>query len=545
MSGTVDVAIVGLGPVGAILSALLGQSGIETIVLDKADDIFPLPRAVILDDEAMRIVQNLGLAEAIGPYVAAAISPTEYRGIGGKLIARYDSRPPPYPLGWHPVFAFEQPPFERLIRRSLADLPTLRVHLCAALTGLRQHQDHVELTVRNRSGAEETLRARYVVGCDGGTSLVRKLLDIDMESLNFDEPWLVVDVLVDDDKLEKLPHSIVQYCDPKRPSTHVVGAGNHRRWEFMLLPGETAEEMNQEAAIWRLLGSWLTPGDGKLWRAATYVFHALVASEWRKERILLAGDAAHMTPPFLGQGMCQGIRDAANLAWKLALVVKGQSTPELLDSYQQERSPHVHSTTETAKMLGRVICELDPVKAAERDARLLREGGDPPAVRYRHDLIPGLIEGALCSDQGMPVGMRFPQPRIVCKAGVYLLDDIVGGAFRLVLSSELAFDDVPEALRRKLAELGGAVLSLGDGQFSQPDGSRQWSIVEAEGVLGAWFRDHGLIAALVRPDHYVFSVARKTSDINAMSDLLDERLFLASRNGSVLKPDHRLLTGIP
>lgn len=526
MSGMVDVAVIGLGPTGAILSALLGRCGISTVVVDKADDIFPLPRAISFDHEIMRVLQNLGLAETMRPYLVA-YPPTEYHGVGGKLIARYEALPPPYPQGWQPGFMFKQPPFERAIRRFLADLPSVEVRLGTALEDLTQHEEHVELKVRNGAGGEDTLRARYVVACDGGTSLVRKMLDIGMESMNFDEPWLVVDVLVDESKLGKLPQTVVQYCDPERPTSYVVGSGNHRRWEFMLLPGETAEEMNREATIWRLLARWLTPEDGTLWRATTYVFHALVADKWRNDRVMLAGDAAHMTPPFMAQGMCQGIRDAANLAWKLVLVIRGQAKTQLLDAYQQERRPHVCSTTETAKGLGRIICELDPGKAAARDAKMLSEKGDPPAVQYRQSLIPGLAEGALCSDQGAPVGMRFPQPRIASATGICLLDDVIGTSFRLVASSDVALVEIPEALRRTVIALDGVVLSLADTGSSQSLGSGKWSIVEAEGVLSAWLREHGLLAALVRPDHYVFAVARQLSDLTAMSDWVGMRLHLA------------------
>lgn len=529
MFGIVDVAVVGLGPVGAILSALLGRSGINTVVFDKADDIFPLPRAISFDHEIMRVLQNLGLAEIMRPYVVA-YPPTEYRGVGGKLIARYESVPPPYPQGWQPGFMFKQPPFERAIRESLADLPGVEVRLCTALEGLRQHEEHVELKVLTSSGTEDVIRARYVVACDGGASLVRKLLGIGLESLNFDEPWLVVDVLVDEGKLAKLPQTIVQYCDPGRPTSYVVGSDNHRRWEFMLLPGEIAEEMNQETTIWRLLGRWLTPDDGKLWRATTYVFHALVANEWCKGRVLLAGDAAHMTPPFMAQGMCQGIRDAANLAWKLARVIRGQASPALLDTYQQERRPHVCTTTETAKALGRVICELDPVKAAERDVKMLSEKGDPPAVQYRQSLIPGLAEGALCGDQGTPVGTRIPQPRIKSEAGVTLMDDVVGAPFRLVVAVDV---DIPDTLRRKVIELDGAVLSLADAELSCKRRPGEWSIVETEGVLAAWLRDHGLLAVLVRPDHYVFAVARRISDLAVMSRLIDDRLYLMRESSAL------------
>lgn len=528
MSGIADVVVVGLGPVGTILSALLGRCGINTVVCDQDTDVFPLPRAIAFDHEIMRIVQNLGLAEAVQPYVVP-YPPTEYRGVGGRLIARYESSPPPYPLGWQPSFMFRQPSFDRTIRRLLAENPAVEMRLGTVLENIRQHKTHVELTVRSGAGAEELLRAKYVIGCDGGASVVRRLMDIGLESLDFDEPWLVVDLLVEEGHLKKLPQVVVQYCDPERPTTYVIGSGNHRRWEFMLLPGEITEEMNNEVVIWHLLKRWLSRTDAKLWRASTYVFHALVADEWRNGRVLLAGDAAHMTPPFMAQGMCQGIRDAANLAWKLALVLKGKSSEDLLDTYQQERRPHVRTTTETAKALGRVICELDPSKAKERDARMLSEKGNPPSVQYRQNLIPDLVEGALCSDQGPPVGMRFPQPRIVCDSGTCLLDDLVGSPFRLVVSSTALVDHLPERLRGQLDELDGIVLSLSDGQFSQSQGSREWLIVEVDGMVSRWLHEHGLVAVLVRPDHYVFAIAGEISQLNEMSDLIDRKLYNAGQ----------------
>ncbi|HKR86920.1 MAG TPA: bifunctional 3-(3-hydroxy-phenyl)propionate/3-hydroxycinnamic acid hydroxylase [Phenylobacterium sp.] len=532
MTKPVDVAVIGLGPVGSVLSALLGRAGIETVAIDKADDIFPLPRAVGLDHEVMRVIQNLGLAEAVQPHVIP-YPPTEYRGLEEKVIARYDSLPPPYPQAWQPSFMFTQPPVERAIRASLADLPSVRVRLSTAVEDMKQHPDHVELTLADASGAQEKLSARYVVACDGGTSPTRERLAIGMESLDFDEGWLVVDVLVHHDKLHKLPANIVQYCDPERPVSYVVGPGVHRRWEIRLMPGETPEEMNRPEAIWRLLGRWLSPEDGTIWRAATYVFHALIADEWRRGRVFLAGDAAHMTPPFMAQGMCQGIRDAANLAWKLALVLKGSAQDALLDSYQLERRPHVCVTTETAKSLGRIICELDPAKAAERDARMLAQWGDPPAVQFRQNLIPGLTAGALCSDQGGPVGTRFPQPWVATSIGDRRLDDVAGAAFRLVLSPALSLDNVPDALRRRVRELGGAVLALSESGLTRAHGPREWSVVESQGVLKSWFEAHGLTAALVRPDHYVFGVARHHADLELMAGWLDQHLSLKALDGSL------------
>ena len=518
MDTTYDVAIVGLGPVGGVLAALLGQAGFSTLVMDKAQDIFPLPRAVGFDHEIMRVMQNLGLAEAIAPHVVP-YRPTQYRGVDGRLIARYDSLPPPYPEGWEPSFVFSQPPFERAIRDRLATLPRVEVRLSTELVGLAEAEGRVALQVTNAAGGAETLHARYAVGCDGGGSFVRRRLGIGFESLDFDEPWLVVDVLVDEDRLDKLPADIVQYCDPARPTTYVVGPRNHRRWEFMLLPGEDPEAMNRTDALWRLLSPWLKPDEATLWRAAPYVFHALVAERWRQGRVLLAGDAAHMTPPFMAQGMCQGIRDAANLAWKLGLVLSGNASDALLDTYGAERRPHVKATTQTAKALGRIICERDLDTARERDARMIAEAGDPPAVRHRQSLIPGLAEGALRSEQGPPVGGRAPQPIVATASGIARLDDLAGTGFRLVLAAGTTPDLVPPALRGLLRKLDGKILWIGAEGLSRPPGV-DLIVVETEGVLAGWMDAHALQAALVRPDHHVAAVARDAGELDAMAAFL-------------------------
>lgn len=525
MTSTVDVAIVGLGPVGATLAALLGRAGVSTVVIDKADDIFPLPRAIGFDHEIMRVLQNLGLAETIAPFVVS-YRPTEYRGVDGRAIARYASLPPPFPQGWEPSFVFTQPPVERALRALLETLPAVEVRLSTELTGIIDHGDRVELRTRDAAGAPGTVRARYAVGCDGGTSLVRKLLDIRFESLDFDEPWLVVDMLVNEDKLGTLPETIIQYCDPQRPTTFVIGPDNHRRWELMLLPGEVPEVMSREETIWRLLERWLSREDASLWRAATYVFHALVAEEWRKGRVFLAGDAAHMTPPFMAQGMCQGIRDAANLAWKLTLVLSGKAGDALLDSYQAERRLHVRATTETAKALGRIICERDLEKAKARDVRMRAELGDPPRVQVRQNLIPPLTAGAFQAGLEPPVGTRFPQPRITRDGGVERLDDVAGDGFRLVLAASVNIADLPSALRQVIADLGAQILCLSQEDEPSAQTSDALALREADGLLAGWLREHGVIAAFVRPDHYVFAAARTRADLKDMASQISTQLHL-------------------
>ena len=237
-----------------------------------------------------------------------------------------------------------------------------------------------------------------MIACDGASSGTRQQLGIAFEDLVFDEPWLVVDLQVNNAALGKLPETAAQFCDPSRPTSFIIGPGNHRRFEIMLLPGEDPREMEEPAQVWRLLARWITPDDATLWRAASYRFHALVAQEWRRGRVFLAGDAAHQQPPFIGQGMCQGIRDVGNLVWKLDRVLKGQSGAELLDTYGEERSEHVRQLTTRIKAIGHVICERDPVAAEARDARILSRRrrssphrhapGDCPAASERSAGVP-------------------------------------------------------------------------------------------------------------------------------------------------------------
>lgn len=299
-----DVAVVGLGPVGTLLGILLAQQGLSVVGVDAAADVYPLPRAIVMDHEVMRLFQQIGLADALGDSTSAYRA-SEYRAADGSLLRRMSSPPEPWPMAWPPYLSFVQPELEGGLRRLAAGLPGLTMRLMTEATDIGA-PDRPELTLRDlSSGRIETLRPRFVVGCDGGNSLVRRRLGIDFEDLDFDEPWLVVDVLLNaaDDQL---PQANTQYCDPARPHTFVIGPGALRRWEFMILPHEDPASINQEARIAELLAPWLKPGQARIWRSATYRFHALVARSWRRGNVLLAGDACHMTPPFLGAGHGSG-----------------------------------------------------------------------------------------------------------------------------------------------------------------------------------------------------------------------------------------------
>ena len=444
MNDSFDVAVVGLGPTGAVCTALLGSLGLKTIAIEREPAVYDKPRAFALDHEVMRVFEDLGIAAAVAPHTAP-FTPSEYYGVDGQLIKRLGALPPPWPLGWPPSMVFNQPAVDAVLRDRAAALAEVAF---SELENLVQKKDLVELELRDRK-----LTAKYVVGCDGAASTVRQALGIEYEDLEFDQPWLVVDLFVNERGLKKLPQVSIQYCEPARPSTYLVGVGSHRRWELMLNPGE-------EPDAWELLARWITPDDAQLWRAASYRFHALVAREWRRGRVFLAGDAAHQQPPFTGQGMCQGIRDAANLSWKLHYVLAGKAKERLLDTYEVERSAHAKRLISIVKDIGAVIGERNPEKARARDRCLLAEAGGQVATVPRQHLIPPLERGFLSSRPHPANGTLFPKD---------------GGT----------------GLRTVRADA-------------------------SEGVVAEWFKQSLSIAAIVRPDHYVYGVARDQASLDRM-----------------------------
>lgn len=501
MPSDIQVAIIGFGPSGAVAASLLGQAGIRTHAIEKTESVYPLPRAIALDHEIMRLFDNLGAAEAVLPHTAP-FTASQHFGAQGQLIRRIDMIPEPYPMGYIPSMVFTQPPVEMALRAHAAALPGVTVAYGTEVIGIEQTDDAATLHLRDSTGTTATLTADYVIACDGASSFTRQSLGLTLDDLVFDEPWIVIDVQVNADAIGKLPETSAQFCNPARPTTFLIGPGNHRRWEIMLLPGEDPKAMAQPQQVWALLSPWLTPADGTLWRAATYRFHALVAARWREGRVFLAGDAAHQQPPFIGQGMCQGLRDVSNLAWKLTRVIEGAAPDALLDSYTTERAAHVRELTSRIKAIGLVICERDPEAAAARDARILAEGGGQPRTITRQDIVPPLQAGLLSAEPTPARGTLFPQPWIVTTTGAQLLDRVAGRGWRLFLNSRADLTPPETDLRS---------ITIG------PDGD----LTERDGVLAAWFERNTCHAAIVRPDHYVFGTATDRPTLDALlADLL-------------------------
>jgi 3-(3-hydroxy-phenyl)propionate hydroxylase len=481
----VDVLIVGLGPVGATLAALLGDLGVRTLVVEKDTQVYPLPRAAHFDHEIMRLFQQLGIHEAVTAHARPAPA-YEFRAADGRMLMKFDAPAQLASSGWRASYMFHQPGLEHALRDKLAGLPSVEMRVGSRFVELVQDPERVRAVIEGPRGPE-IVRARFLVGCDGGSSPVRTALGGELFDYGFDEPWLVVDARVEEDA--RTPDVNLQVCDPERPTTCVLmGPGRHR-WEFMLKPGETPEQVTSDDFIRPLIAQW-DCGPIGLERRAVYRFHGLVAKTWRVGRVLLAGDAAHQMPPFAGQGMCSGLRDAANLAWKLAAVLDG-ADDGLLDSYQTEREPHVRAYIELAIHMGRVVCTLDPEAAAKRDAEMLARP-QTSAPLFAPMLGPGhVLPGAPAA------GWLFLQSWADGRG----LDDVLGAG--------------PWLIARDVAPLAPGVTTA---PLSDP------LLAGHRAALTAWLDEHKADAVLVRPDRYVFGAGDPDALLAAWRAPLERRV---------------------
>lgn len=464
-----DVLVVGLGPAGEVLAGLARQHGLRVIAIDREADIHPLPRAAVFDHEIMRIFQMLGLAEHIEP-LCRVPERYHFETANGEILLDFAVSKLRADSGWAETYALHQPAVEALLRERLRALQ-VDVRCNTELLRFEQGHDGVIAHLRGSQG-QYAVKSRFLVGCDGASSHVRGAADIALFDYGFDEPWLVIDALAAPP--QDLPLRCMQICDPARPVTYMAMSGGRFRWEFMIKPGEDAEAMAAEDSVHALLAPWRCADRIQIERKAVYRFHGLVAERWRDRRVLLAGDAAHQMPPFAGQGMCSGIRDAANLAWKLAAIVNDGADDALLDSYQIEREPHVRAIIEIAIQMGRVVCLLDADAAAKRDAEMLARkarGEQDISIEY-----PDLRGGCFTDTQGS--GLRFPQFLSTSAR----LDDALGpGAW-------LIGHDVSES-----ATSGLRTIDI-DSPAAKPFAAQ----------IEEWLSQRSASAVLVRPDRHVF-----------------------------------------
>jgi 3-(3-hydroxy-phenyl)propionate hydroxylase len=472
-----DVAIVGYGPVGATLANLLGQAGLSVLVLEREPGVYHQPRAGHFDGEVMRVFQGIDLADEIAArtFVSRGM---KFVDAQGRLLLDWSRPMEPGPQGWHVSYRFHQPYLEQSLRTGAARFPGVDVRLRCDAYAIGEEGDRVAVRYEDlASGQLVRASARYVVGCDGARSTVRRFMDVALEDLRSHERWVIVDVKMKAEKpgLEKMT---VQLCDPARPTTLIQMVENRRRFELMLMPGDDPAEIVRHENVWRLLSRWIAPGEAEIERAVVYTFHSVVARRWRVGRMLLAGDACHQTPPFMGQGMCAGIRDVSNLAWKLDWVLKGRAGEALLDTYQSERSPHVRAYIETAVRLGSIIQATDPEVARRRDEEMLRSPAKMESIQ------PALGPG-LHGDAAPPAGMLSAQPKL---ADGRRLDDAIGPGFAVVCAKSFP--------------------------ARAPAGVQL--VVDGGPEVEAWLAKLGAEAVVVRPDRYVLGAANSVSELEAL-----------------------------
>ena len=456
-----DVLIAGGGPTGVTLAILLAQRGVKVIVAEKTAEIYPMPRAAHLDHECIRILQEAGVADAVMA-TSRRVPRYDFLNAKGGVLLRFEGSDQIGQGGWPVANMIHQPSVEAALRRALSSCAEASLKSRWELTSFADEGDGVTAILATPDG-ERTIRARYLVGADGARSPVREASGIAFEDLNFEEPWLVVDVLVDD--YTRLPDANLQICNPERPTTCVLmGQGRHR-WEFMIKPGETAEQVSDDGFIEKLLEPWNVKGAVRVERKAVYTFRARIAEKWRHGRILLAGDAAHQTPPFAGQGMCSGLRDAANLAWKLAAVIKDDARDTLLDTYQPEREPNLRATIDMAIMMGRMVCTTSKWSAMLRD------------VKFSVARVLGKLPNA-------------PPAYPPISAGVILAGSAAAGSYfpQMIADDGARIDDL---------------LGSGDWLFSR-NALQSEPIQPFAAQIESWFDTVGADAVLVRPDRYVF-----------------------------------------
>lgn len=497
-----DVAIVGAGPTGTVLANLLGQAGLSVVIFDRSPDVIQVPRAMHFDGESMRIFQSIGLADAIAERARPAPLGTRYMTPDGQTLLIRKSSDAPGPHGWFVSWHFHQPELERVLRDGLARFPNVELKVSHEVEAVEGSKDGAVLRVHDQvSDQKFDVKAGYVVGCDGARSIVRRTIGSNAEDLGLHQPWLVVDMAVDpaSPRVAALPEYALQLCDPKRPISVLYVNGNRRRWEIMMMPGDDAERMVEPDRFWPMLERWVQPEDGAIERSAVYTFHALIASPWRRDTLLLAGDSCHQTPPFLGQGMCAGLRDAANLAWKLVMVVQRKAAASLLDSYESERRPHVRTFIELSVKLGGILQTTDPAAAEKRNRQFAE--GNTEIFEFPN---PALGSGAW--DKISPgAGQIFPQPRL---ADGSLLDDVVGRRF-VVIGSGKMLEAIDDSARAIWNALDMAILA------------------DPTGALAEIIEEQGAEAIILRPDSYLFGIASDAEELSALTRRLANSLQLA------------------
>ena len=507
-----QVAIAGAGPVGLTIANYLGQMGVSVVLIEKLESLIDYPRAIGIDDEALRAMQAVGLVDNVLPHTTPWHA-MRFLTPKGRCFA--DIQPMTDEFGWSRRNAFIQPQVDAVLYDGLSRFPHVRCLFSREVEAFSQNSDGVTLNVKGSGGERETVRADWLVACDGGASFVRRTLNIPFEGKTAPNQWIVIDIA--NDPLAT-PH-VYLCCDPVRPYVSAALPHGIRRFEFMVMPGETEAQLSEPHKMRQLLSKVLPdPDNVELIRQRVYTHNARIAERFRVDRVLLAGDAAHIMPVWQGQGYNSGMRDAFNLAWKLALVVNGKAGEALLDSYQQERRDHAKAMIDLSVTAGNVLAPPKRWHGAVRDGISWLLNYLPPVKRYflemRFKPMPQYRDGALLAEgegKTSPVGKMFIQPKVTLETGqVTLLDEVIGARFAIIAWGCNPWWGLTDEQIARWRAVGVQFIQVVPEVQIHCDQDNVPGVIrvgDTQNRLKNWFAQHDTAIAVVRPDRFVATVA--------------------------------------
>ena len=521
MPQNADVVIIGVGTVGTLLAILLGKQGKNVTLIERWPTIYNRPRAVTMDHEVARVLATLGIDCDNDPafeyhqelyyWKNADLEPLEL--VDWESVAA---------SGWFVTYWFNQPELEARLLDIAATIPSITLHRGWQATALKQTADEATVGIQETAeivgpdGKKQSLTAKYVVGCDGANSFVRDELGIKNIDKGYFFDWLILDMVPQGNY--KVTPNQWQLCDPKRPTTLVPGGPGRRRWEFMVLPEESSEEMAKPESAWRLLEPWgLTPDNAELERSAVYRFQARWAEQWRVGRCMIAGDAAHLMPPFAGAGMCSGLRDAVSLGWRLNAILEGKMDDTVIDSYVSERIHHAKYFVDFSQQLGDIICISDPEKAAERDRSMKAALAERDYQPIKVDLVP-LGSGAWCEDNAA-AGELSTQGVVEVDGKRDRFDQAVGQGWMVIGYNADPASALSNQQQATLNFLNGQTIKIGE-LGSACDA------VDIDGTYAKWMADIDASYFIIRPDFYVAATAKSAQELGQRFDQVMKKLHL-------------------
>ena len=473
-----DVTIVGLGPAGGTLANLLAMHGFSILILDREKSFYPLPRAVHFDDEIMRVFQTIGITKDFLKHTIINKG-TKFVNSKDKVILDWPRPKKITDNGWYPSYRFHQPDLEKKLRKKLKNYKKVSIQQNSEVIKINNLKNHVDITYLNLNNHKEyLLRSKFVIGCDGANSITRKQMKTKMDNLGFTQKWAVVDLILKKKK-NNLPDRTIQYSNPKQPATYCRNVGRRRRWEFAIKKKHTDKNVLSESYIWNFLKPWLNKSEAIIERKTIYTFESAIARKWRKGRVFIAGDAAHLMPPFMGQGMCAGIRDASNLAWKIANCIRNKFDETLLNTYQSERSLNVKEYIETTMRMGEFVNAVESIQITDNIK------SDNKGIKSMQSIKPKLGKG-LGNLKDRNRGKTFPQFKLKNNK---TLDDHFSKKGMIILSSDI-----------------------------KPKTSKNDSILKAKNLseVSRYLKNINSKAILVRPDRFILASARSNKDVGIL-----------------------------